>query len=113
MDCINGNTDCGCLNGSVGILNTDIKGTVGLSAKPINGSVGVLNISFKGITGFSGKPICGSIGALDTSINGKVGIICTPNTDAYLFVEPEVIWLTPDIMSADFVVKSNTKWIIE
>jgi hypothetical protein len=57
--------------------------------------------------------IDGSVGLISTQIRGSVGIICTPNTEVYLFVEPEVIWLTPDTMSADFMVRSNTKWIIE
>lgn len=57
--------------------------------------------------------INGSVGLIPTQIRGSVGIICTPNTEVYLFVEPEVIWLTPDTMSADFVVRSNTRWRIE
>lgn len=113
MGCIGGNTECGCLNGIVGVLDTSIKGGVGLIGKPICGSVDILDTAIKGEIGLAGKPMCGSVGMLDTSIKGRVGIICTPNTDVYLFVEPEVIWLTSDTMSADFVVRSNTKWIIE
>ena len=91
MNCINGNTECGCLRGTVGMLDTGIKGSVGLV----------------------GKPICGTVGMLDTGIKGSVGFICTPNTDVYLFVEPEVIWLSPETLSADFAVRSNTNWRIE
>lgn len=89
MNCINGNTECGCLRGTVGMLDTGIKGAVGLAGKQMRGSVGML----------------------DTGIKGKVGIICTPNTEIYLRVTPEVLWLAPDT-DEQFNIESNTSWII-
>lgn len=82
---------CECINGSVGVISTYIVGSIGVIPTQIKGTANII----------------------DTIIRGSVGIICTPNTEVYLFVEPEVIWLTPDTMSADFMVRSNTKWIIE
>lgn len=75
MGCIGGNTECGCLNGIVGMLDTAIKGEIGLVS----------------------KPMCGSIGMLDTSIKGRVGIICTPNTGIYIRFDKSLLsWLGAD-----------------
>ena len=88
MECINGNAECGCLRGSVGMLDTGIKGAVGLAS----------------------KQICGSVGMLDTGIKGKVGIICTPNTELYLRVEPKILWFFKKNETQVVNVESNTKW---
>ena len=111
MGCIGGNTECECLNGIVGVLDTSIKGGVGLVGKPMFGSVDILDTAIKGEIGLVNKPMCGSIGMLDTSIKGRVGIICTLNTEIYLRVMPEVLWLAPDT-DEQCDIESNTSWII-
>lgn len=63
--------------------------------------------------GLVGEHLKASVKLVGGRLKANIGIICTPNTDVYLFVEPEVIWLTLDTTSADFMVRSNTKWRIE
>lgn len=40
-------------------------------------------------------------------------LVCGVNTtDKYLNVAPAVVWLTPDMLSGEFNIYSNTDWII-
>lgn len=45
----------------------------------------------------------------------KYSVVCdVPNGGYFLFVEPEIVWLTEDNdWSHDFVVKSNVDWTID
>lgn len=41
-------------------------------------------------------------------------IICTVNKSAYLYVDPNVLWLTPEMLSdAKFDITSNVNWNID
>ena len=41
-------------------------------------------------------------------------IVCTINKTDYLYVDPTILWLTPDMLAnADFNITSNTSWTIE
>lgn len=67
----NTNMECGCFNGSVGVIPTDIKGYMGIIPTQILGFVDVIN----------------------TQIVGSVGIICTPNTEVILrFEQANLFW---------------------
>lgn len=85
------NTGCGCLRGAVGMIDTQIRGVVG-----------IVDIRMKG-----------AVGILDTSIKGKVGIICTPNTEVYLRVTPDVLWFFTENETKDVNVTSNIQWIVK
>lgn len=87
---VNTYIECGCINGSVGVVPTQMVGTIGLADTKIVGLVDVV----------------------DTQILGSVGIICTPNTGVYLRVTPDVVWFTSDNY-AEFDILSNTRWEIE
>lgn len=40
-------------------------------------------------------------------------IVCSVNTTGkYLNVAPTVVWLTPDMLSGEFNIYSNTEWVI-
>jgi hypothetical protein len=59
------------------------------------------------------QPLIATISKVNDGLKVNIGLVCMPNTEVYLRVTPKVIWLTPDTTSADFMVRSNTKWIIE
>lgn len=41
------------------------------------------------------------------------GLVCSVNKDAYLDVNPNYVWLTPDMLaSGEFDIISNVDWII-
>lgn len=40
-------------------------------------------------------------------------LVCDVNSEFYLYVEPDVIWLTPDMVSEEFDIRSNVRWVIE
>lgn len=51
---------------------------------------------------------------LDEKINISCSIICTINKDSFLRVNPDIVWLTPDVFSsADFKITSNVSWNID
>lgn len=40
-------------------------------------------------------------------------LVCTVSNDAYLDVNPDYVWLTPDMLaSAEFDIISNVDWVI-
>lgn len=40
-------------------------------------------------------------------------LVCDVNSEFYLYVEPDVIWLTPDMVSEEFDIRSNVRWVIK
>lgn len=50
---------------------------------------------------------------LDEKINVSCSIVCSINTDSFLRVNPDILWLTPDILaSSEFNIISNVNWAI-
>ena len=39
--------------------------------------------------------------------------VCSINSDAYLKVSTDTLWLTPDMIAEQFDIYSNVKWVIE
>lgn len=92
----------GCITANIGSKGGCLSARISRVGNTLNANIGLAD-----------EHLVATISRVGGNLKANVGIICTPNTYAYLFVEPEVIWLTPDTMSADFMVRSNTKWIIE
>lgn len=50
---------------------------------------------------------------LDEKVNVSCSIVCSINTDSFLRVNPDVLWLTPDMLaSSEFNIVSNVNWVI-
>lgn len=92
----------GCITANIGSKRGCLSARISRVGNTLNANIGLAD-----------EHLVATIGRIGGNLKANVGIICTPNTNVYLFVEPEVIWLTPDTTSADFMVRSNTKWIIE
>ena len=45
-------------------------------------------------------------------IHVTASVVCSVNKDAYLRVEPDVVWLTQDMLSGEFDIYSNVVWKI-
>ena len=50
---------------------------------------------------------------LNAPLNASCSLICDVNSEFYLYVETDVIWLTPDMVSEEFDIRSNASWKIE
>lgn len=50
---------------------------------------------------------------LNAPLNVSCSLICDINSEFYLYVEPDVIWLTPDMVSEEFDIYSNVVWKID
>lgn len=50
---------------------------------------------------------------LNAPLSVSCSLICDVNSEFYLYVEPDVIWLTPDMVSEEFDIRSNASWKIE
>lgn len=59
-----------------------------------------------------GESLQGEIARLGASLYGSVSLICTINSDFYLEVTPDVIWLDPNTLESCFEVRSNVEWKI-
>ena len=57
--------------------------------------------------------LSGSITLVGSELRGCVTLVCSVNKDAYLRVEPDVIWLTPDMIGGEFDIYSNVVWRID
>lgn len=42
----------------------------------------------------------------------RCSIICSVSKDSYMNVSPDVVWLSPDMLSAEFNIYSNVDWVI-
>jgi hypothetical protein len=115
MSCITTNigSNGGCLSARISRVGNTLNANIGLADEHIIATISRVSEGLKANIGIVDESLIATISRIGGNLKANVGIICTPNTNAYLFVEPEVIWLTPDTMSVDFVVRSNTKWIIE
>ena len=87
--------------------NDNLKGCLSVSAnridKRINVNASILNEELKVIV----KPI-------GRRIIVTCSLICSVSKTPYLNVNPDYVWLTPDILSSgEFDIISNVKWIIE
>lgn len=50
---------------------------------------------------------------LDEKINVDCNIVCSINTDSFLRVNPNIMWLTSDMFaSSKFNIVSNVNWVI-
>lgn len=59
-----------------------------------------------------GNGLSGSLTRKGERLTGYISIVCTSNRSAYLTVQPDVVWLTPDMISGEFDIFSNVKWSI-
>lgn len=115
MGCITANIGSkgGCLSARISRVGNALNANIGLTDERLIATVSIIGEGLKTNIGIVDEYLVATISRIGGNLKANVGIICTPNTDVYLFVEPEVIWLTPDTVSADFMVRSNIKWIIE
>lgn len=80
------NCHIGCLSGSVTRVGADGSEFMGLS---------------------------GSVTRVGDGLRGYASLVCSTNKDAYLRVVPDVVWLTPDMLSGEFDIYSNVVWRID
>lgn len=90
--------DChiGCLSGSVTRVGKGLSG----------------NVIRLGSTE-SYNELSGSVTRVGTGLRGYASLVCSTNKDAYLRVVPDVVWLTPDMLSGEFDIYSNVVWRID
>lgn len=54
-----------------------------------------------------------SCSKLNKGLKVTCSLVCTVNRDAYLRVEPDYVWLTPEMISGEFDIISNVSWVID
>lgn len=60
-----------------------------------------------------GDELVGSIHRVGKGLCGHVSMVCSLSKDAYLNVVPDVVWLTPEMISGEFDIYSNVVWRID
>lgn len=51
--------------------------------------------------------------AILTKLNILCNVLCSANNERYLYVIPNIVWLTPDTIGEEFNIYSNVVWKIE
>lgn len=49
----------------------------------------------------------------NTPIKASCDLICSVNGNYFLYVEPDVVWITEGMLSGEFEIVSNVSWKIE
>lgn len=60
----------------------------------------------------SNEHISANANIVGEGIKATCSLICTVGDNKYVFVSPDYVWLTPEMLSGEFDIMSNTDWII-
>lgn len=73
-----------------------------------NDNIGCLTVSVNRV----GDGLKVNVNRVGDGLKVDCCLVCTANKVSYLRVEPEYVWLTPDMLSGEFDVVSNVSWNI-
>lgn len=93
MGCVNANigSQCGCLSATITRVGAGLTATISTTEEPLR------------VT----------IGRVGTGLSARIGLVCTPNTDIYLRVNPNTLWFFKENEILDVNVISNINWIVK
>lgn len=93
MGCVNANigNKGGCLTATVGRVGSNLKAAISLSD----------------------ETLVAAISRISQGLEATIGIVCTPNTDVYIRVNPKTLWFFTEHEVLDVDVMSNIKWIVK
>lgn len=93
MGCINANisSQCGCLRATITRVGEGLSATISTAEEPIRATIS-------------------RVGA---GLSIRIGLVCTPNTDVYLRVNPNTLWFFKENEILDVDVISNINWIVK
>ena len=103
----------GCLNGSITCIGSGIEGSIICKSDSLKGYVSHIGGELNGAITDLNREINGAIHRVGGSLTGSIHLICTISKDFYLRVEPDYVWLTPDMLSGEFDIYSNVNWKID
>lgn len=84
------------------LLNTPLKINTSLNNEDYNIHIGLLNPTIKT-----------SIRNLSDGLKVRLGIVCAPNTEAFIRLSPDVLWFFSEKDILDVNVISNIEWIVK
>lgn len=67
----------------------------------------------KANVGLVNKHLSATINKVSEGLKANIGVVCTPNTDAYIKVSPNILWFLNEHEILDVGVMSNIKWIVK
>lgn len=113
MGCITANIGSkeGCLSARISRVGNTLNANIGLADERLVATISRLSGGLKANIGIVDESLIATIGRIGGNLKANVGIICTPNSEIYLRVTPEVLWLAPDT-DEQFDIESNTSWNI-
>lgn len=101
-----------CLSAKVSVFNEHISANAVL----LNENIRARSDKVAGISAFAdiiGESIKATSKVINEGIKATYSLICTVGDNKYLFVSPDYVWLTPEMLSGEFDIMSNTDWIIK
>lgn len=106
------NKHIGCLSVSVNRIGDGLSVetsnlTIGLSASAYK-----IRESIKATAYRIGEDFTASANRLGDKLRITCSLVCTVEKNFYLDVVPDYVWLSPDMLSGEFDIISNTRWEI-
>lgn len=107
------NCGIGCLTGSVTRVGEELIGSATRADKELLGSITRIGFGLSGSITRIGRELSGVVSRNGDGLRGSVSLVCSIGKDAYLRVNPDVVWLTQDMLSGEFDIYSNVVWKID
>ena len=112
------NHNLSCLSGSINRVGKGLFGSITRigNTPEYNELRGHINRVGKGLNAEVyrlGKPPMGAVSKIGMGLKGNVNLVCSVGKVLYLRVNPDVVWLTPDMLSGEFDIYSNVVWKID
>lgn len=79
----------------------------------LSGTITRADKSLKGEMKRIGAELSGTIARVGQTLTGNISLICTTSKDSFLHVDPDYVWLTPEMLSGEFDIYSNVSWRID
>lgn len=114
----------GCLSTNIRLLSTPCVINVGLVNKPYLINTSLLNEPYMVDARLKNEDynihfsllnpdVIASIEKVSDGLKVSLGVVCTPNKEAYINLSPNVLWFFSENDVLDVNVTSNIKWIVK
>lgn len=113
MGCVNIDATGGCLKATINRVGVGLSAAIKPVDEHLKATIDKVGSSISATISTINEPLMASVGRVGCNLKVSVGLICTPNTDIYLRVEPEMLWLANQGDSLDVNVISNIRWTVK
>lgn len=89
-----------------------ISANIGTNGHCLTAKISRIGRGLKANIGLADVRLVATISRVGSGLKANIGLVCTPNTEVYLRVTPDVLWFF-QAETLDVEVASNIKWIVK